>query len=460
MSRFNGFVGLALTALAGCGGEPIDGSLELTTDTAALSSTFSYGQHHPQGEAAMAHLYGPDGTWKPMTNIQYIWNYYSQYATPAHPADKEALIAYADGTRNTTARDANGHLLLDANHDGVLDTSSGGYAFHEHNGIGIGGAQTGTPFTQFWFDDNWLARYASQAYQRPLPQGLSSYPDFTRWRILGGDATAWSPYSGSAPDQLALNGLYSLAVGSASSAMSTWRRLRDNSGYRYDGPSQRYIYPDIEENYHLGLFKLLTDNLLVSSAIAASDKQELVDHSMALRSNILSNQERSGSTFLGWRSNIHDTDTLINTESVTVNALALGASSKYVFEAGRAPLLSSAGGYFLRPHNVLSADISGGSRPGHMTYGPYWTLPVGTYDVDFFLRAPSPSGAVATVDVYDSSTGQVLVSRVLNSADLTSGNRWTRVTLRAQVSNPSNSLELRVWWHGGSNLDVACIAVR
>jgi hypothetical protein len=181
---------------------------------------------------------------------------------------------------------------------------------------------------------------------------------------------------------------------------------------------------------------------------------------MALRSNILSNQERSGSTFLGWRSNIHDTGSLINTESVAVNALALGAASKYVFEAGRAPLLSSAGGYFLRPHNVLSADVSGGSRPGHMTYGPYWTLPAGTYDVDFFLRAPSPSGTVATVDVYDSSTGQILVSRALGSADFTSGNRWTRVTLRAQVSNPSNSLELRVWWHGGSNLDIACIAVR
>jgi len=77
-----------------------------------------------------------------------------------------------------------------------LHTSSqGGWALHEHNGRGVGGKQLGAPFTQFWFDDNSLAIVAAGAYGAPAPEGLSDFPDFTRWHIVTGNTTTWKPYS-------------------------------------------------------------------------------------------------------------------------------------------------------------------------------------------------------------------------------------------------------------------------
>ncbi len=47
-------------------------------------------------------------------------------------------------------------------------------------------------------------------YNRQQPNGLSDYTDFTRWRIVGGDPTYWTPYPNDKTyvDLLALNGMY------------------------------------------------------------------------------------------------------------------------------------------------------------------------------------------------------------------------------------------------------------
>ena len=79
-----------------------------------------------------------------------------------------------------------------------LGVKNQGFAFHEHNGYGNNNTKLGAPFTNFWFDDNWLARYASQAYFMGLPNGLTSYQNFTRWQIMGGDTSYWTPYMASA----------------------------------------------------------------------------------------------------------------------------------------------------------------------------------------------------------------------------------------------------------------------
>lgn len=80
---------------------------------------FNYGLHWPQGIASVDYLYSESGTWKNLTHIEYIWNYYNWSDNPpSHPYDKNKLISYADGTSLTTCRDANKHLLLDFNHDG------------------------------------------------------------------------------------------------------------------------------------------------------------------------------------------------------------------------------------------------------------------------------------------------------------------------------------------------------
>ncbi len=163
-------------------------ALGLGVDLAGLpgrawaAAGFRYGVNHPNGTAAVDYAYGPDGMWRPLVDVSYRWNYYQQYATPTHPYDPAALIAYADGTHLTTARDAGGHLLLDFNHDGEIDVTGGGAAFCEHYGRGAGNTVLANPFTNVWFDDNWLARYMALAYGRTLPYGLSAYPTSTGGR--------------------------------------------------------------------------------------------------------------------------------------------------------------------------------------------------------------------------------------------------------------------------------------
>lgn len=167
-----------------------------------LAVNFRYGQHFPNGVAAVDYIYGPNGTWKNFNPLRYQWNYYEQYATPQHPFDKSALIQVnwqwkqelkilvisisskaADGTAFYTARDANGYLLCDSDHDLEINPEycADGSAFHEHNGIKKDGMRSGNPFTQFWLDDNWLARFMSQTYQKAEPRGLVDQNDFMRW---------------------------------------------------------------------------------------------------------------------------------------------------------------------------------------------------------------------------------------------------------------------------------------
>lgn len=81
-----------------------------------------YGRHFPYGTAAAEFMYSAEyGTFTPLTDVVYEYNYYEQYATAEHPYNRDALIAQANDSTLTTCRDANGHLLLDSNHDTALD---------------------------------------------------------------------------------------------------------------------------------------------------------------------------------------------------------------------------------------------------------------------------------------------------------------------------------------------------
>ena len=411
-----------------------------------------YGMHFPQGMGAVDYAYSPEGMWKNSSSLEYLWNYYGQFASPGHPANRSALIEYANGLHETTAPDANGHLL-----------GRGGFSFHEHNGKGVGGQTKGNPFTQFWFDDNWLARYMSQAYDKAEPSGLSAPSDFNRWQILGGDVSHWAPYHQDAFDQLALDGLYYYFREKSLLARAHWQRMIDKSGLRWDEGMQRYFYPNVTENYYLGLMKILTDLLLDSGGFSSSFEEELLQHSVSLRSVILSNQERAGDRYLGWTSSSVDTGSLMNTESLAVNTLALGVDAAWVFEAGQEPLRkSSEGGYFLRPHHVLSAITEGPtpSKPGYLSYGPGMSVPLGGYHAEFFMRSPAPRENIALVEVYDSVRGQVLAKNTVVASDLKPGNHWTRISLPFQVAHTGNALEFRTYWYGASNVDLALIRVR
>jgi hypothetical protein len=420
----------------------------------------SYGRHYPHGLQAVNYLFSPEGTWKEMIGVEYIWNYYRDCATLAHPLGKERLIQVANGDRVFTAPDANCHLLLDWDHDGEVDIESGGYAFHEHNGKGRSGYSSGKPFTVFWFDDNWLGRYMTEAYGRQNPDGLSAYDDFNRWAILGFGTQNWEPYPESDNlDQIALNGLYFLAVGNLDKAVHNWDRIRDLSAYFYNRESQQNSYPAIKENYHLGLFQILTSFLLDAPGVGEAKEQELLEHWVSLRSTIISNQERDGKAFLGWRSHTQDPRAFINTESTVINALSLGAGALHAFEPGAPPLKIGGDSYFLRPYHAISA-VAGVSSPGYLSLGPDIAYPEGHYRVDFLLRAPSPSGRMALVDVHDVHGDRALASLFIEASSLNTDNTWTRFTLPITVDGQEKVLAFRIYWYGTANLDISAIRVR
>ncbi len=398
----------------------------------------------------MAYLYGSEGTWRavPPGGLEHRFEYYEHFASSGYPADAAALIAYADGSRLTTARDANGYLLR----------APGGYAFHEHNGRGVGGGVREKPFTQFWFDDNWLARIMAQAYARPEPSGLYEPEGPVRWKILRGDASSGPPSGGEAFDLLALDGLFLLSARDFAGALEKWQALLAKSEYFYDEENQRYAYPAVSESYHLGLWKILTENLIeFGEALPEETEAALLQHALSLRSQILSLQENAGSEKYGWRTGIHDPGTLINTESTAVNALALGANALEVFEADSPPLRQGKG-FFARPHHVLSA-VKDLSPRGLMLYGPGWERPPGQYRIDFLLRSSAPQGRIARLEAYDPAERKVLATKTLSARHLKQDNRWSRVTLAVSLRS-RKGLEFRVHWLGGSNLDVACVRVR
>jgi hypothetical protein len=443
-----------------------------------MSLSFLYGQHFPNGLQAFSWVTSPTyGTYRTLPKIEYIWNYYD-FPTPMppnHPYDKSSLISYADGTNFATCRDANAHLLFDFNHDGELDTnypSAGSFAFMEHSGRGVNNEKKGNPFSNFWFDDNSLAQFMSQTYSNSIPSGLHEYDDFTRWRIVGGNATNWTPYSSpnNYNDQLALNGLYYLAVKETSQATNCWKRILSNSGATYNSELQRFDYPGIHESYHFGLWLILTSFL---HELDLTDST-LLQHYVSIRSNVLSIQimdssltTLSSGPFYGWTSDAAGGNSLMNTESVSTNVLGLGANALFSYEIGRDPLKKDEhGNYFLRSHNVLSG-VEGLSHSGYLSYGPYVTLTSGEYHLELFFRSGSLTSTSSTlstvllkVDVYDSKNGVILVQKDIVGKEFALSNQWKSISLSFQVTNSANSLEFRVWYEGKENIDVSHLRIK
>jgi hypothetical protein len=418
-----------------------------------------FGRHLPHGEDAVAHLYGPNGTWREQTSVYYGWNFYQHCETPGHAFDRQALLRMAV-VGNSTAPDANCVLHGDADNDGeIADEALGGFAFHEHAGRGASGEQVSAPFYQFWFDDNWVARYVAEAYGRPLPSGLHDSGHRIRWRILGGDNRHWLPYSESSPhvDQIALNGLFKLNAGNFAGALAAWNAIKNSSGAVYDAARGRYVYSFAEESiYYYGLWAILSERLLAARTVFPQ-RDEVLQHAMSLHASLLALQEKDRNGYrLGWRTGTNPR-ALINTETTSVAVLALGANASWVLEPGHAPLLSAAG-YYSNEHEIVSA-VAGQSVPGHVVFGPFWTLEPGSYDVEFALRSSAPrvESPVATIDIYDGTT--VVASRVVDAVDAPIGNQWRRYRLAATIGSAANVTEFRVFWHGAYDLDIGHVRV-
>jgi hypothetical protein len=418
-----------------------------------------FGRHLPHGNDAVAYLYGPNGTWREQTNVYYGWNYYKHCETPSHPQDQQALVRESS-ISNSTAPDANCILLGDSNNNGeIADETIGGYAFHEHAGRGVRGEQTAAPFYQFWFDDNWVARYVSEVYDRPQPTGLHDFGHAIRWRVVDGDNAHWTPYSESSPhvDQIALNGLYKLNAGDFNGALAAWTAIERSSGAVYDAARSRYDYSFAAEAiYYYGLWAILSERLLAARG-DFDQRADVLQHAMSLRATLLALQETdTQGNRLGWRTGTIER-ALINTETTSVAVLALGAHADWVLEPGHAPLTSDAG-YYTRAHEVWSAR-AGQSVPGHMVFGPSWTLPPGRYEVEYALRSPAArvDSPLATLDVYDGNA--IVASQVIEGIDAPPPNQWRRYRLVAEIADAANRTEFRLFWHGAYDLDVGPIRV-
>ncbi len=427
-----------------------------TAQAASGSLAIEYGRHYPNGEAAVQYLMGPEGTWKQVTAVEYVWNYYSKCASPGKPFDKRTLIQSANGQAYYTAPDADCNLLFDVNGDGDIDAQSLGYAFHEHNGKGVGGAQKGAAFTNFWYDDNRLARLVMQAYGQQLPAGFAAVDRFSRWQILSGNTYGWTPSGQDHFDHLARDGLYFAAVGNLERAMERWRRLRDLSGARWSTALSAYEYPNIVENYHLGLFLILTAALGETVPDPAL-RDELLQHKVALRANILRNQEYEDGLPIGWRTHVIDQRSLINTETVSVDVLGLGAEALEVFEAGQSPLQKDDGNYELRSH-ALSAT-AGSSLPGYMISGPGRSYPPGTYQGEFVLRATGPLSTVARLEVTNATTGQLLRGVELDESNVRNDGHWFAVSLSFTVTQDTDLHDFQLYWYGATSLEVAYVRI-
>ncbi|TYB62182.1 DNRLRE domain-containing protein [Nonomuraea sp. PA05] len=455
---------------------------------------YRYGVNYPYGVGAVDYAYSsPDGMWKDLNGMRYGPNRYITFEIPQeediyepvpHEANEAALVTLA-GTPESryTALDKNHHLLYDFDRDKILDLAPTGFAFHEHEGKGKNARPPESepnqrPYHVFWFDDNWLAQYMAKAYGRSSPTGLSDYgdPGYVRWRIISGD-TNWMPYEVATPDafgyvdRLALDGLYYLAAGPQATAMTKWNDLLVKSGATFNTPTGLFTYPALEENYHVGLFKLLTDQILAHhTGLTGTQQRVLALHSVSLRAMIIKNQQRVAATgpLAGWTTHVNlsrKPPPLMNIETLAVNSLALGAGAKQVYSPGQAPLQTTAANrYNFTADGILQA-IPGTSAAGHMTFGPNHAFAPGTYNVEFVLRSRNPTSGprVANLDVYDARSG-VIDELALTADDfLKDGTyeRFIRFTVPITVTSADNSLEFRVWWDGGlSPLEVAEIRVR
>jgi hypothetical protein len=434
-------------------------TLVLCTHVACSNAAPLFGQHFPHGDDAVAYLYGPNGTWREQINVYYGWNFYKHCEASGHLYDPQAMLREASVV-NSTAPDASCVLFNDVNNSGeIADDTIRGYAFHEHAGRGVFGEQTAAPFYQFWFDDNWLARYVAESYERPHPIGLHDFGHPIRWRIVGGDNRYWTPYPESSPhiDQIAFNGLFKLNAGDFDGALAAWSAIKNSSGAAYDVTRGRYDYSlAAEAIYYYGLWAILSERLLTARA-AFAERAEVLQHAISLHVALLELQEKDASgNRLGWRTGTIEL-ALINTETTSIAVLALAAHASWVLEPGYAPLMSADGNY-RHDHERLTA-VAGASVPGHIVFGPYWTLAPGTYEVEFALRSPAGrvDSPLATIDVYDGRT--IVATKVIEGADAPVADQWRRYRLTAQITNASNRTEFRVFWHGAYDLDVGSIRV-
>ena len=93
------------------------------------------------------------------------------------------------------------------------------------------------------------------------------------------------------------------------------------------------------------------------------------------------------------------------------------------------------------------------NKDSHITFGPYETLPVGDYKVDFKLKVPDNllSGDAFVLDVVSEVGEKEYVSRKIRYKDFDSSGEWQTFTLEFTMGEETEKMEYRVAPGSGHN---------
>lgn len=424
-------------------------------------NSWCFGIDIPNGLAAVNYIYGPEGTWRHIDGLRYRYNYYKSCSDSAagHPYNRAELVKEANGSKFYTAGDGDCHLLFHAYGD-TIQRYVNAYAFEEHNGRGAGGKILGNPFSNFWYDDNWLAHYMSSAYSKSTPAGLTMYSGFVRWKIIDGSTHGWTLYHNDqrAVDLLALNGLYYFAVHEPFNAFLKFNTIISLSGAAYNRVTKQYDFTRMQTVYYYGLALILVTKLMDSRGLPHNVQGALVPYALSLRAHLLQLQQKKDGHFISWLSgdSAHD---LINTETTVSAVLGLSTDAFYTFEAdGMA--VAARGEIINRKNNTIIA-IPGKTKIGAIAR----TVPVSFlygshhYKAVFYLRgnkADVVGAHIGRVNVVGAS-GETLFSQdiVLNCSD---SKTWTREVISIPVHD-NGKLSFTVIWAGHNTLQVSLIRI-
>jgi hypothetical protein len=100
-----------------------------------------------------------------------------------------------------------------------------------------------------------------------------------------------------------------------------------------------------------------------------------------------------------------------------------------------------------------------GLNEGRLTYGPYITLPSGTYKAVFRIKTYETSqNAAIRFEVISQPYAIILSNMTLSSSEIYDGS-WFNVTLSFSLEAPTANIEFRVSSNGMTNLYVDMVTV-
>jgi hypothetical protein len=123
-----------------------------------------------------------------------------------------------------------------------------------------------------------------------------------------------------------------------------------------------------------------------------------------------------------------------------------------IFQASQLPSLT---GSLINSHRYANTKVD---QPGFITFGPYFPLRKGSYEVTFSYRSTAEtSETIGWVDVYNGSSRVKLVKTPLNGT----GNVSSELRIGFELTQwKSDSFEFRTYWNGAADLEVRYISLK